>query len=494
MKKQAIVGFWVLLLTSLMSSAVMAQAVIKYEFFAEPYNFQLTGKQWGTIHGLNFEVRQSFGSLLGEPVTNNNVRYWFDGQEDGIHKPTVHLYREVTGTPQAQGIPYPNGDTWAIIELWGGDDISVSRTAGSLNVSYPFERFIDQVRVVSAHFVGNYGQINMLGGFNGVFGPPGSWGWNVPGSPSWGRALVSSFEYVDHGSRPIHWYSQAEARDLFSILVKECEPACQGQAQRLQDLNLNMYGVLNDIAAHSEDFRMAYYRNSPRTTMLNSLLATAQSEPDPQLRRRRQALAERAMEAFGDEQSRTFTQQQSFFVDRRKQSATEQAMAVTNDALCQMMTDGKVQEDTLGQLQQLVQQQGALPRQLQVRAEESLRLLSSEGHRQGATADLFIRLIRSDEFNLKLRVTRPGGQTLPGFPIVGDEDLHYVARNNPGGNYTIEVTANNASTNYTLRVQYGGKVITHEGYLTKGSVDTYEHNFDPNQADEGRPCQNFTEL
>lgn len=507
MKMQAIVRLWVLLLATPMSSEAMSQAVIKYEFFTEPYNFHLAGTQWGTVHGLNFELRQSFGSLLGEPVTNNNVRYWFDGQEDGINKPTVHLYRKVIGTPQTQGIPYPKGDTWAIIELWGGDDISVTRAAGVLKVSYPFERFIDQVLVVSAHFVGNYGQINMLGGFNGVFSRPGNWGWNIPGSPSWSRALVSSYKYIDHGSQPIHWYSESEARDLFAMLIKECQPVCQGQAQRLQDLNLNMYGVLNDIAAHSEAFRMAYYKSDQRATMLRSLVSAAQSEPDPQLRKRREALANRAMKAFGDEQSQTFKQQRRFAVSANKRSATEQAMAVSNEALCQMMAEGEVQDDTLARLKQLVQKRGILPRQLQDRAEESLKLLSKKVPKTGP---LWVTVASeaADNIGTSLVVTKPDGTrgythayTLPKTWVKAqggkyDEiSLGYGDTEAPAGKYKFKVRG---SGDYLLLIWNNGTRrldIFHEGHISKGGgADIYELTHNPNRTDEGQRCHDFTAL
>ncbi len=494
MKKQAIVRFWVLLLTSLMSSAVMAQGVIKYDFQGT-YSFHLTGKQWGTISGLHFDVRQSFGSLLNEPVTNNNVRYWFDR---GPFEPSISLFRDVPVTPSAEGpVSKPDGDHWAIISFEDGDSISVSRTTGGLfQVSYPYDRFVDQARVVSAHFVGRYQLFNrnesieMLGGFNGVYGVPGNWGWNFPGSPSWNRALVSSYNFIDRGTEPVAWYSTSQARDIFANVIEACQPVCEGNAIGLQDLNLNIHGVLNDIASQSEEFRMAYYKGDTRTAMLNSLLAAAQSEPDPQLRRRRHALANRAMEAFGDGQSRTLTQQQSFFVDRRKQSATEQAMAVTHDARCQMMTDGEVQEDTLGQLQRLVQQ-GALPRQLQSRAEESLQLLSKKIERSN---DIQMTLTWDDPnvADLELDVTKPDGRTINGD--VTPNGGEYLRMFQPG-TYKIQVKTYTGSADYQLSIQRGSTIDVLEGYVSRGSgVDTYEFTFDPSQTEEGQPCQNFTEL
>ncbi|MBU3068584.1 hypothetical protein KOI40_02070 [Aestuariicella sp. G3-2] len=502
MNRQAIVKLWVLILATLMSSSAMSQAVIEYKFFAQSYNFHLTGKHWGTIHGLSFDVRQSFGSLLGEPVTNNNVRYWFDGQEGGINKPTIFLHRDVLGKPQTQGLPSPNGDTWAIIELWGNDYISVRQTGGLLKVSYPFEHFIDQARVVSAHFVGNYGQIHMLGGFDGVFGSPGSWGWNFPGSPSWTRALVSSFDYIEHGTRPINWYSQSQARDLFTMLNKECQPVCQGQALRLQDLNLNMHGVLNDIATESEEFRMAYYSGDPRTTLLSSLMSAAQSEPDPELRGRRQALANRAMEAFGDEQSRTFKQQWGFTVSERQQSSIEQVMASIDEGFCQMMTEGKVQENTLGRLQKLVKQEGALPRQLQDRAEQSLKLL---GKKDVGVGDLQITLT----WKQKNKGRRNGVYFLVRVPDEFEElslpnytSKRGVARGTlsqaKAGKYWISVHPSGTwgyNYNYELRIQGGGKVETHSGSVYQpGGLDSYEFELDPNKVGEGQRCQNLTEL
>ncbi|WP_375177796.1 hypothetical protein [Marinobacter mobilis] len=496
MKKQAIVRFLVLLLTSLMSSAVMAQGVIKYDFQGT-YSFHLTGEQWGTISGLHFDVRQSFGSLLNEPVTNNNVRYWFDREP---FEPSINLFRDVPVTPSAEGpVSKPDGDHWAIISFEDGDSISVSRTTGGLfQVSYPYDRFVDQARVVSAHFVGRYQLFNrnesieMLGGFNGVYGVPGNWGWNFPGSPSWNRALVSSYNFIDRGTEPVAWYSTSQARDIFANVIEACQPVCEGNAIGLQDLNLNIHGVLNDIASQSEEFRMAYYKGDTRTAMLNSLLAAAQSEPDPQLRRRRHALANRAMEAFGNEQSHTFRQQQGFAADQRKQSTTEQAMAVTNDALCQMMTEGEVKEATLSQLKQLVQQQEALPRQLQDRAEESLELLSKEGLGD-SYGQVTLTWGDASAEELLLRVYTPGNGTHWASYIPNEGSRTTLRRI---GKYKVEVSAvRGSATNYQLSIRRNGEYDVYDGYISYREMpESYEFTVDSNQSAEREHCRNFTEL
>lgn len=504
MKKQVIVRLWVLLVTTLMSATVMAQAVIKYKFQDNIYSFQLNGKQWGTISGLSFDVRQSFGSLLGEPVTNNNVRYWF---ERGPFEPSISLFRDVSSAPFAES-PTPDGQHWATISFIDGDSISVKTTTGGLfQVSYPYERFIEQVRVVSAHFVGRYQffgrneSIEMVGGFDGVFGAPGNWGWNFPGSPSWNRALVSNYNYVVRGTKPIAWYSKSKARDLFATLIEACQPACDGSVLSLQDLNLNIHGVLNDIAAQSEEFRMTYYNRDSRATMLSSLMSAAQSEPDPKLRKRRQALANRALKAFGNEQSQTFKQQWGFTADRNKQSTTEQAMASIDEGFCQMMTEGKVQEGTLGRLKKLVKQEGSLPRQLQNRADESLKLLSKKGLGAG---DIQVTLTwddRKDWASPYFEVELPNSKNR----ISSDSDAthkHQFTRwtmsEAPAGKYWVSIYSQGPwgySFNYQLRIEGGGKVDVHKGRIRLPTQGVgHDFSFASNKVGEGRGCQNLTEL
>lgn len=507
MNNQAIAKVGVLLVAALMTSSVMAQGVIKYEFKGT-YSFHLGGKQWGVVRGLNFDVRQSFSSLLGEPVTNNNVRYWFGR---GPFEPSIDLFREVSQIPSAEGaLSTPNGERWAFISIENVDSISVNRTTGgSLKVSYPYERFIDRVRIVSAHFVGRYElagrnqSVELLGGFNGVFGAPGKWGWNFPGSPSWNRALVSRYNFINRGTKPVSWYSSSQARNIFGNVINSCQAVCEGHAMSLQDLNLNIHGLLNDIAVHSEDFRVAYYTGDPRITVVNSLLAAAQAEPDTKIRRRRQALANRAMEAFGDQTSQAINQHWAATASERQQTATEQAMAMIDDAFCQMMADGKVEKGNLAKLQRLVRQRGGVPTLLQKRAEESLKLLSKEGMGAG---DIQVTLTWDHGgTDLWFIVEMPDGYS--------DDSVSDGIRTNgfsqwvgsaKAGKYLVKIQRGYEDLvkyHYKLRIQYGSKVITDSDFVYSGTSKYYDFTVDQNQISQmqlksaGRQrCQNFTEL
>lgn len=491
---------------SAVTSPTDAQGILRMESGSESYTFQVVGDRWASIIGLEFEYRVRHGTLLGEPWVNSNFKYWYWGQHDEANRVHVMLHR-VQRAPLHSG-ESPISETAEYIgsiRLWGMDEVAITEnSSGSFDISYPFDRFVELVRVTHLDFVATKDGAMFVGPFSGVMGKPDEWGWNFPGSPSWDALLVDAIRsspLAPISERRVSHYSADYARSFVRDWREECQPICDGQVIDVQELRINLLPVITDIAAHSPAFAEAFFA-TPKTAQVATLVGAVPLESDVARRAQRQRLAQMALDAFRSEIDPALLAHWESTVHRDQGGA--EAYAASEVAMCELETEGRASPRAVAALEEALQRPGLHPAVVR-RGRAALPMLRRGGL---GTGDVQITLTWDNGADLDLYVTEPGGTTISynnrsspsggkldvddtnGF---GPENVFWARGTAPRGQYRVEVDPyDDTPSNFTVRVLNGRQVSEHRGYAsTRTTAVTFS--FDGTPTTQAASCTRLTQ-
>jgi hypothetical protein len=184
------------------------------------HRFPLAHDRVGYLSGMTIEVRHKIGNLLGEPWEVSSANYtiardsWMSLSKPGE---SAFSYRGTT-------------EEFARLEASSRATIAVDHhDPGGINESFtvyvPEALFRRCLRLVGFFYVfstsgfpddsGLFKPIEFIRKYDGLIYPPGEWGWNVPGSPSWDRMFCG--RNYPHARKDWvaeqAWSSGAHARD-----------------------------------------------------------------------------------------------------------------------------------------------------------------------------------------------------------------------------------------------------------------------------------------
>jgi hypothetical protein len=442
------------------------------------------------IYGLQFVYRRRVTGLLGEPVENSNLIYCFNGMETPFCDtnfygyPSVQLSRPIQDSQSSKAK--------AQIDLWGGDKIYVLGEPGGLwKVKYPLSRFTERARLTRLQFTSlspslPYGDISphpfsLVGPFDGVYGAPGQWGWNVPGSPDWDEVFVKDYDYGDRSVRNIDYHHPNHAKEIAKQLLESCQPICEAPLLSVNDLHIDLTTVLADIGREKPEFLSDVMGNSYDTQTV-AMRGLRSRYSTPQDIKNFDHLAYKYMNGLGQKISRNLISDWKQTAAVRPSPATlAQHAALTDSAECELITGTQMSDTTRTQLRNVLRAPDTPP-ELRRKGQNTLSQLHAVAL---GTGDVQVTLRWDKSSDVDLYVEEPGASLISYNNKRGDrggildvdntagygpENVYWPSGQAPEGVYKVSVKLHRGrSTRYTVRIKKGQKVSSYSGYLASKS-------------------------